>query len=224
LDLDLLYVLQKKVNFIALRYRFFHESTHIGDEYTLFASKIPDFRRYNISYEAHEFFLSFDHNMSTFDKNSGELSNNSILAYLRFYAGLRKLNKDSYEGFTGLFQPSEPIILSGKKDYQFGGEIYFRASDPPDKRPDACWCSKFLSPQNIVLAIDFSRDDLFSTIQSEKIWSTNIVIGFFYGNSLGVQRGHTVRWQISFYNGVNPHGQFRTETTSYIAIDYIIDF
>lgn len=212
------------VTFIALRYRYFHESTHIGDEYTLYASKKPDFRRYNVSYEAHEIFLSFDHNMSKYDKYSGELFNNSLFSYMRFYAGLRHLNKDSYEGFTGLFEPSEPIILSRKDDYQLGGEIYFRASDPPEKRADASWYSRLFSPQNIVFAVDFSRDDLFNTVRSEKIWSTNIVVGFLYGDYLGVQKGHTVRWQLSLYNGVNPHGQFRAETTSYFAIDYVIDF
>ena len=38
--------------FLAFRYQFLHESAHIGDEYTLFASQQPNFRRYNVSFEA----------------------------------------------------------------------------------------------------------------------------------------------------------------------------
>ena len=44
--------------FLAFQYRFSHESSHIGDEYTLFASRQPSFRRYNVSCEANELYAA----------------------------------------------------------------------------------------------------------------------------------------------------------------------
>lgn len=214
-----------KYTFISARGRLFHESTHIGDEYTLYASKQSAFRRYNVSYEAYEVFLALDHNYIRLDSDGKKLiPASSWLSYTRAYVGWRHRKKADYEGFTGLFEPSEPIILTGKDDWEFGGEVYFRGAEPVEMRPDACWCSKLVSPQKYVIALDFSRDDQLKPLKSERIWSTNLVFGFIYGDFLGIEKGNTVRWQLSFYNGVNPHGQFRTEKTSYYALDYIIDF
>ena len=37
-----------------------HESTHLGDEYTILASKRPDFERINVSYEYKEYGISYE--------------------------------------------------------------------------------------------------------------------------------------------------------------------
>ena len=44
-----------------------HESTHLGDEYTIFAAAKPDFERINVSYEYREYGISYQR---SFERNS----------------------------------------------------------------------------------------------------------------------------------------------------------
>ena len=87
--------------FLAFRYQFLHESAHIGDEYTLFASQQPNFRRYNVSFEANELYAAIDH--------VSELRPGlppPRISYMRAFVGFRHLNTDRYAGFNGLFEPA----------------------------------------------------------------------------------------------------------------------
>ena len=111
--------------FLAFPYRFFHESAHIGDEYTLFASPQPSFRRYNISYEANELYAAMDHRAPPFRSGVPQ----ARISYMRAYAGFRRLNTDRYAGFTGLFEPASPILLDDQKEYHV--ESIIDADDPP---------------------------------------------------------------------------------------------
>jgi hypothetical protein len=212
-----------RASFLSVRLRIFHESTHIGDEYTLHASRQPGFRRYNVSYEAGEAFLAIDHHEVWDEAIKPPGLNKPLISYLRAYAGVRRQDKLSYDGFTGTFETSEQVTLASKNDYQFGAEIYFRGWLPPEKRPSASGCSKFFAFQHLVLAADFNRENKYSIDNPSRIWSTNIVLGLVYGENFGLTKKGTVRWQLNYYSGVNPHGQFRTERVSYLGLDYIID-
>jgi len=210
------------LTFLAFRYRFFHESTHIGDEYTLFASLQPGFRRYNISYEAHEIYLSIDHYVT---KQRPIKFLNKNVSYMRAYAGTRFLSKDSYDGFTGLFESANPIILTGKNEHQLGGEIFFRGKPAPDELSNDPWLSRLFSFQYVVFAVDLGFQDKYDiSLEPSRVWSTNIVLGLVYGENFRIDRGRTVRWQLNYYSGINPHGQFRNKKIRYIGLDYIIDF
>lgn len=56
------------------------------------------------------------------------------------------------------------------------------------------------------------------------MWSVNVVLGLIYGESLGVTGERTVRYELNYYHGVNPHGQFRQDKLSYLGINFVIDF
>ena len=206
--------------FLAFQYRFFHESSHIGDEYTLFASRQPSFRRYNVSYEANELYVAIDHRASPLGSGLPQ----PRISYMRAFAGFRHLNTDRYDGFTGLFEPVSPVLLVGQNEYHVGGELYFRAWQLPDQRPDAGWWSRLLAFQNWVIATDFKRENRYGSQEPERTWSINVVLGLIYGEGFGLTGERAVRYEVSYYNGVNPHGQFRQDKLSYVGINFIIDF
>ena len=206
--------------FLAFQYRFFHESAHIGDEYTLFASPQPSFRRYNISYEANELYAAIDHRAPPFRSGVPQ----ARISYMRAYAGFRRLNTDRYAGFTGLFEPASPILLDDQKEYHVGGEVYLRVWQTPEQREDASWWSRMFSFQNVFMATDFKRENRYDSLEPERTWSFNVVLGLIYGESLGLTGQRTVRYEVNYYNGINPHGQFRQDKLSYVGFNFVIDF
>ncbi len=78
--------------------------------------------------------------------------------------------------------------------------------------------------QNLVIATDFKRENRYDSLDPERIWSVNIVLGLIYGESLGVTGERTVRYELNYYHGVNPHGQFRQDKLSYLGLNFVIDF
>jgi hypothetical protein len=127
--------------FLTFQYRFLHESSYIGDEYTLFASLQPSFRGYNVSYEASELHAAIDHRASGLGSGLPQ----PRISYMRAFAGFRNLYTNGYDGFTGLFEPASPIRLVSQKEYNLGEELYFRGWQPFDQRPDAGWWSRLFA-------------------------------------------------------------------------------
>ena len=94
----------------------------------------------------------------------------------------------------------------------------------PDQRPDAGWWSRLFAFQNLVVATDFKRENRFDIQEPERTWGVNVVLGLIYGESFGVTGERTIRYEVSYYNGVNPHGQFRQDKLSYLGLNFVIDF
>ena len=208
--------------FLAFQYRFLHESSHIGDEYALFASPQPSFRRYNVSYEASELYAAIDHRASGLGSGLPQ----PRISYMRAFVGFRHLYTNGYDGFTGLFEPASPIRLVSQEEYNLGGELYFRGWQLPDQRPDAGWWSRLFAFHNLVIATDLKLENRYASQAQapERTWSVNVVLGLIYGESFGVTGERTVRYEFSYYNGVNPHGQFRQDKLSYLGLNFVIDF
>ena len=206
--------------FLAFQYRFIHESSHIGDEYTLFASLQPGFRRYNVSYEANDLYAAIDHRASQVRSGLAQ----PFISYMRAFAGFRRLNTDRHDGFTGLFEPASPVLLAAQQEYHVGGELYFRGWQPPEQRADSGWWSRLFAFQNWFIATDLKRENRYDSQEPERTWSVNVVLGLIFGESLGVTGERTTRWEISYYNGVNPNGQFRQDKLSYLGFAFVIDF
>ena len=85
--------------------KFYHESTHLGDEYLADAIGKTGFEWHNVSPNAFEAYVAID-----------KFSPKTEL-YRRVYVGGRLLNNDR-EGAHSLF--------NGKKELQIGGELFIR--------------------------------------------------------------------------------------------------
>jgi len=168
----------------------FHESTHIGDEFSIHGyAQIPDFKRVNISFEATELaFVVNNRNMS--DKQ-----------FLSARVGLQYLlsSKDGYFLTDSLetkgveIQPSEDLT-----------EWYFQFEGQADK---GFWAGKRLKPyfstelrNRTVLSYD-------SSVPETRQWSVNAVAGWRIMPKK--TQLHTLLIYGRYYKGVNPHGQFR---------------
>jgi len=201
---------------VSWRYKFFHESTHIGDEYTLTAAADSLFRRYNVSYEAHELFLAFDHYRR-------QPQNFLDFAGLRFYAGGRRLNSQAFEDFRDR-RRKRALKAKDKNEWQLGGEIFLFGTPLPasTKIKFGDYFKRIIKPQYFVVAADFYRRDKYAVETPRKAWSYNFAAGLIYGAYLEGQR--STKLLINYYRGVNPHGQLRMDEISYLGLDYSIDF
>jgi len=201
---------------LSLRYKFFHESTHIGDEYTLTAVADSAFRRYNVSYEAHELFVAFDHRARRPE---------SLLdfVYLRLYAGGRRLNTGAFEDFKDK-SALRSLKIKNKNESQLGGEFFLRGWLQPELEPDKIneLVKRIIRPQYFMAAAEFYRRDQYAVAAPAKKWSYNVAAGLVYGNYFESKR--TTKLLLNYYRGVNPHGQLRMYQISYLGVDFSVDF
>jgi len=202
---------------ISLRYKFFHESTHIGDEFTLTAVADSTFRRYNVSYEAHEFFISVD-------RYSPTVTNRRRPVYWRAYAMGRLLTKGfAFDDFRDRSR-AKALKTAGRGELQLGSEIFVRgrSSAATEGQKLNNFLKRVFAPQYWVIAADFYRRDKYAVIAPKRMWSYNLVLGPVYGNYFNGTR--TSKLFLNYYSGVNPHGQFRMFEMSYFGISYGMDF
>lgn len=213
---------------LALRLQYFHESTHIGDEYVLGAIDDAAFRRYNVSYEAWEAYLAAD-NYRHDDDLDGRLS--VLPVYARAYGGGRvfvsgfagEFDKE-FEAFDfGAGQPvAEPLLVANSNEFQFGGELYWDCFELPEDRPNASAFSRLTHFQYLFAAGDVYYRDRYDPVSPERVPSVHLMIGATYGAYFRGRR--TVQWALHRYEGVNPHGQFRTDEIDYWALSFSIKF
>jgi hypothetical protein len=205
-----------KLKNFSLLSKFFHESTHIGDEYTLAASRDTSFHRYNVSYEAFELYLAGDNYRATCTPIA--------LECFRLYAGGRLLTKEArFEEFYDV-DAGQALKTSDRWEFQAGAEVFLHGWLPASavERQSETWLRKAILPQCFTVAADFYHRDKYDVHRPEKIWSTNLAFGLIYGDYFQGER--TTRWLINYYNGVNPHGQFRSDKISYWGIDLGVGF
>lgn len=212
------------------RLKFFHESTHIGDEY------LDDIRRRqispqpgdaptagfvhaNISYLAFEALVAAD---AEFDwpMRSNPDAPRRRRFYVRTYGGYRRLLDSPYNTgvpYDGL-DPGVVITQPGRRNEgQFGFEARFRWTpfyEQGWRRPDY-----------LVVASDTyvrQQYDFTNTLPSPRWISVNTMAGVEWGDWADDQM--TFRLLLSYYDGLNPHGQFRTELIRYVGLTLHIDY
>jgi hypothetical protein len=215
---------------VSWRLKVFHESTHIGDEY------LDDIRRRqltpqpgdpptagfvhaNISYLAVEALFALD---AEFDwptvRNDDAPARRRF--YVRGYGGYRRLLDSPYNTgvpYDGL-DPGVVITQPGRlNEGQFGFEARFR------------W-NRFYEtgarcPDYLVLTSDAywrQQYDFTGALPSPRWLSVNTMAGIEWGDWADDRM--TVRLLLSYYDGINPHGQFRTELIRYGGFTLQIDY
>jgi len=168
----------------------FHESTHLGDEFSLHGySKISDFKRVNVSYEAWKFSVTL---------NDPDTLQGNILSVK---AGMQNLwtIKDGYYFTDSLEVKGANIPKSSKTTEFFLGLNYQRTKGFLANKK---WVNIFsVEAKN---SIRFSYDE---SIPDTRAWNLNVYFGWIFKKSN--KPFQNIGFFIRHYQGTNPHGQFR---------------
>jgi hypothetical protein len=103
-----------------------HESTHLGDEYTIHASRSPSFERVNVSYEYWSYSISVGHRFPASSLDPGAASryvDGSGMITVR-HGGLSLWGDDGYYS-NHLLGDETPTLTPSTKNYEpsFGAEL-----------------------------------------------------------------------------------------------------
>ena len=184
---------------------FAHESSHLGDEFTIMGfQEDSSFYRVNITYEYYELSLTL---------NDPEMLDENVLS-MRL-------------GFMGLINPKNGYYTLFKNEIgnntlypsNHSGEFYV---DFNYKKVNGLFTSKLWKPNISVELRNRIKYDYRNTDNEERIWCTNIFAGYDYipefANTVK-SIGHYIR----YYNGVAPYGQFRIGTCYFIGYSMVIN-
>ncbi len=180
----------------------FHESTHIGDEFSLHGfSKLPDFKRINLSYEAWEIAAVL---------NDPDTIRTNLFSVKAGIHGLWNRSKGYY--VTDTLETKGVIVPSGKKNMEF--YIQFNI-----QRTEGSFCSDSwmqVISLEVRNRIKFSYDD---AIPEKRTWNYNIYFGY---DHISKSRDRNIGFYLRYYSGIIPNGQFRnTDGYRYMALSIV---
>jgi len=167
----------------------FHESTHIGDEFSIHGyHDLPGFRRVNVSYEAWEIAAVLN-DPDTIKSNlfSAKVGLHGLWNNARGY-----YTTDSLETKGVMAPPSE-------KNYEY----YFQMNL---QRTRGFLCSdRWMNVLSVEAnnRLKFSYDE---GIPEERSWNINLYLGWKY---ISEKSGHNLGFFFRYYAGIIPNGQFR---------------
>jgi len=180
----------------------FHESTHLGDEFSLHGyQEIPGFKRINVSYEAWE--------IAAVINDPGNLETNLLSAKAGFH---RLWNSDrGYYGTDSLETKGKEVPVS-VKNYAYYLQLNLQ-------RTEGLLCSeKWMQ----VISAEVSNRLKFSYepgSPEKRTWNFNFYLGWKY---LVQGSGRNIGFFVRYYRGINPHGQFRnTDGYQYVALSIL---
>lgn len=183
---------------------FAHESTHLGDELTISGfQEDSKFYRVNVSYEYYELGITV---------NDPEITEGNVLSCRAGFMGL--LNPD--KGYYSIFENEigDTIFYQSKR----WGEFYFACNY---KKTDGILTTKRWKPNTSLelrnrIKYDFGKEE-----KEERQWCLNAYAGFNYlpeKNTSLASVGHYLR----YYRGINPHGQLRNGTATFIGYSVVL--
>ena len=169
-----------------------HESTHLGDEYTLLAQRDPAFERVNVSYEYYEYGFSLEHSFGT----NGRL-------FVR-HGGLTPWGDDGYYS-DHLLGETDGTITPSRKNYEpsFGAEIRLPSAINTNGTTRRQWFASLDARHKLAYAYHqrSAADERrhlswsFAVGQTDTETGTRVLQAYF----------------VYAYHGVNPYGQLRTQ-------------
>jgi hypothetical protein len=188
---------------VGAKLQFGHESTHIGDEFTLGALRThaATFLRVNVSYEYYEVAGSFEPNIG----NDGQYQ-------LKVRAGTIWLWRPADGWYSpDLLQPYGNLIARSRRNHepyaQF--EVY--------RQPTGT------SRLGVIVSADCRDRTIYQYVPSASNvqlsddeptqWSVNVLAGIRHVRSgSGLAGRISPTYYLRFYRGVNPNGQFRSQS------------
>ena len=186
---------------VGAKFQVGHESTHLGDEFTLGALRVhsASFRRVNVSYEYYDVAGAFEPNVGHDGRYQFKLRAGNIWLW-------RPAN-----GWYSpeLLQPYGQFIAASKRNHESYAQ--FELYRQPDGRLGVI-ASADIRNRTIcqyVAAPDATRTNLGEPAE----WSSNVMIGLRQLRSgAGVLGRLTPTYYLRAYHGVNPNGQFRNQS------------
>ncbi|HEY6391453.1 MAG TPA: DUF1207 domain-containing protein [Bryobacteraceae bacterium] len=186
---------------IGLRFQFGHESTHIGDEFTLGALRTHpnDFLRVNVSYEYYDFGASFEPNFGKGGRYRLKLRGGNIWLW----------HPDNGWYSRDLLQPFGQFIAGSKRNHEPYGQVELLTPSPWTKLNfivSADIRDRTIYQYNRVPTAAFVNPDEPTQV------SLNTMVGVRQQH-LGTGRLGLISptYFIRYYHGVNPNGQFRSQ-------------
>lgn len=188
---------------ISLNWKpFYHESTHIGDEFSIHGmNTFDDFQRINISYEASEISLSLNE------------ADTSLQNFYSLKIGMQALlpHKNSYYASDSLEVSGQEIVPSQSR-FEFFVQLN-------TKRVNGFACSK---KWHQIFSLELRNREKFAyTLEEEsfKTWNIQGYLGWKYH----ANNYKNVGLYLKYYHGINPHGQFRnTENYKFIGLSVVL--
>ncbi len=176
----------------ALRLGFGHESTHLGDEFSLAArERFPNFRRINVSYEGWDLGVGYRRMLSEMPLFGISEATFQLSGYYP--------HSPSY--YTGdLRETGGQVITESNRKFEWG----LGAQIVPEGRWRP-WISVEGGPR---ILYDYDRAS--ADIAEELRWSFNLMVGVRTSDAEYPDHG-PVELYARLYRGVNPNGQFRNQ-------------
>jgi hypothetical protein len=183
---------QKRFDKLRLGLRFVpwnHESTHLGDEYTIFASRDPAFERINVSYENWEYGVSFEGREWLSDGDVWKLRT----------GGRKPWGQDGYYS-DHLLGSSEKTLTPSVANFEPSVGVEYRFSE---------WRGR-----QVYLSADARLQTVYTYHQTaaapeERQWSLNAQVG--RAVPLDTKGFPLKQYFVQVYRGVNPYGQLRSQ-------------
>ena len=167
----------------------FHESTHIGDEFSIHGyHDIPEFRRVNVSYEAWEIAAVLN--------DPDTIKSNLFSAKVGFH-GLWNTSKGYYT--TDSLETKGVMAPPAEKNYEYYIQMNLQ-------RTKGFLCSKRWMNVISVEAnnrLKFSYDE---AVKETRSWNLNLYLGWKY---ISEKSGRNLGFFFRYYAGIIPNGQFR---------------
>ena len=182
-----------------------HESTHLGDEFTLLAANAfgDDFERINVSYEYWEYGVAYD---ALFGCTAiPERVTGACQRLTLRHGGIRPhTNKKIGYYSTETLGQNIPPITPSKENYEPSFGFEYRAPHKSGRLP---------RERGVVVSVDARHKILYdyhkvpADASEERQWSFSVVLGLSqpYGAD-----DIPFDYFLYYYRGVNPHGQFRS--------------
>jgi hypothetical protein len=189
---------------IGAKFQFGHESTHIGDEFTLGALRThrAEFLRVNVSYEYYDAGAAFEPNVGKDGRYQIKLRAGNIWLWR------------PADGWYSpeLLQPFGLFIARSSRNHEPYVQVEFY-SDP------AARDSRF----GLILSADLRNRTIYQYLPAPDAartnppepteWSTNVMVGLRQVRAgAGTLGKLTPTYYLRAYHGVNPNGQFRSQS------------
>ena len=168
-----------------------HESTHLGDEFTILAQDQPGFERINVSYEYYEYGISYDTPTVTLRHGGINLFGDDG------YYSACPLNNDCDDG--------DREIPTSRLNYEPSVGFEYRRPTPGTGR------QVFVSA-DVRLKTIYDYHKASPEVAEDRQWSLSLMVGKMSQRGSGGRSALPLK-AIYFYlyHGVNPNGQFRSQ-------------